>query len=550
MLIDHMNIQTDIDEIVKAVACSYPDLSVHVICHNKGQLRDAIALCEDTINAHPSVHPARAILNRQIKGDASSFMGLAVHQQKEWFGFKIIDHQLGMINFNVDQFEKKQEAIAHFYHLLWHMIDLYKIRRNPSYRNRFRKGPIIPKRSDMNLCKANLQGDVFSIALDSVINNKNNLKSFSEKRALETLIPLSHNKPENFPFIMVSDSCEIVINDLLLLQKGKEMSQEAQAQFIEKARQMASNISVTFDKNNIQQWWDFCIPAQDMAWRGYSPEDILSAAIHTSPSPFVRSIGYLVQELTDIEPQLSANIQTNYNAFVDPEVNIQTHKELIDTIFEEAVFIGGEENGSRALYRAANRQNEELTRGRFIGWCANALQDAAKAFENALEKGTSPIQAARMYFEGARDHQQWDALKQLSDDIIDQRRQGYAVTMGHIAEICNDNDDFSSVLGSIKMTMNDPSYIQKLEAANDLNIIPNMPAPKGPELSGPSIKGPAPNTPTPQAPTFAPPMPGGMPGMGGAGSYNQSEKSRELMRQRMLAAQKNNNTASDEHPTE
>ena len=210
---------------------------------------------------------------------------------------------------------------------------------------------------------------------------------------------------------------------------------------------------------------------------------------------------------------------------------------MVDTIFEDAVLKGVEESSSRALLNAANKQNESLTEGRILGWCANALQDAAKAFERALLNGASPGQAARMHFEGNRaDLASWETLKDLGDKVVDQRKQGFAVTMGHIAEICHNHPSFAPVLDSMKITMNDPAYIQKLEASNDLAVKPAgpaAPAPKGPELGpkGPAPKGPelgpkGPAPATPAAPAAAAPTLGG------------NNRAAQIMRQRQLMAQK------------
>lgn len=174
-----------------------------------------------------------------------------------------------------------------------------------------------------------------------------------------------------------------------------------------------------------------------------------------------------------------------------------------------------------------------------MGWCANALQDAAKAFESAILNGAPPEQAARMQFESNRNEPEWKMLKDLGDDIVDQRRQGFAVTMGHIAEICHNNLGFSPILDSIKITMNDPSYIQKLEAANDLALAPSAPTPKGLAPKGLAPKGPAPKglnldgpAPTPSAPIPSTPIPAAAPSLGG------NNRAAQINRQRQLAAQK------------
>ncbi len=536
------NIRIQCASLLKEVAVAYPGLSIHFLFHRRGKLRDAIALSEHEVSSHYAGHAARIILNKNYRSDQSSFLGLAVRQENKWFGFKKVDHLLGLININQDQFSTEEQLLLNVYHQVWHAIDIYSIRKNPAYKNRFRSGPIIPKRSDMNLSKANLQADVFAATLGILNGKKDSLNTVISDRGLQSLLPISDMKAEDYPTVIAMDACKFALDEI---HKYKEKHDSD----VMVARDLSIKIGHTFDSSNIQQWWDFSIPAQDMSWRGYSQEDILSASVHTSNSPFVRSIGYLIQEVTGVEPSLESSIQNKYNAFVDPDVNMKLHRELVDTIFEEAIFQGEKENSSRPLMSAANKQNEELTEGRFLGWCGNALQEAAQAFERALSSGVSPEQAARMQFEGNRHDPSWDSLKDLGDKITDQRRQGFAVTMGHIAEICHNNDDFSSVLNSIKLTMNDPAYLKQLEVANDLSLAPSAPQPKGLEPNAPTPKAPAlqkdigPKTPSPNAPS-APMMAPPMPGMGGSNNAH-------IMRQRQILAQKQKEkNNSDDYTTD
>ena len=514
------------DTITNDVAESYPGLTLHFIVHSTGKMREAVALAEHDIITHRAGNAARAIVQKNAAGERSKFLGLAIARESQMMGFKKIDHLLGLFTINNDQFDTEDEAKAQIYLLVWHAIDLYEIRQDPVYRNKFKTGPMVPKRSPLNLSKANLQADVFA-GIISVLNSSDRdvslAKLIAQKRGVMSLSQITDYKAEDFPAVIAVESCEFIIEDIIKNPPQKE-------DYLSVARQTSMDVGRAFDEQNIQQWWDFSIPAQDMAWRGFKKEEILGAAVNTSNDPYVRSIGYLIQELTNIEPAPSAMLEHSYNAFMDPDVNMKLHREMVDTIFEDALTKHPEDQTGRALRDAANKQNEDLTEGRILGWCAHALQDAAKAVERALTTGVSPLQAARMEFKGNRHLPDWDGLKNLGDKIVDQRRQGVAVTLGHIAEICHNNPAFSPVLDSLKITMNDPSYIQKLEAANDLAMQPAAPtmAPQAPAPKGPAPKGPAPNAPTPNIPS----APAAAPGLGG------NNRGAQIARQRQLMAQK------------
>ncbi len=515
MAVTESQIKTIIDDITRDTKHAYTGLSLFFITHKIGKMRESIALAEHEIVSHPAGNAARTIIRKHTISEKSSFLGLAITSESKILGFKRKDHLLGIFNVNIDEFENMDEARAEIYHLAWHAIDLYEIRQLPPYRHKFKTGPMIPKRSPMNSAKAFLQADTFAIAYSALRKENNLLPLISTKRAKNTLESTSNFQPEDFPSVIAMDACKLAIEDLTTQNIREE-------DYIASARQLSVNVGHAFDEENIRQWWNFTIPAQDMAWRGFSKEKILGAAIHTSSDPYVRSIGFLIQDVTKIEPSSAEVLEHGYNAYVDPEVLASLHKEMVDTIFQDAVIKGLEESSSRAFLNAANNLNEALTEGHILGWCSNALHDAAHAFERALLNGASPDQAARMQFEGNKNHPKWETLKQLGQDIVEQKRQGFAITMGHIAEICHNHPAFSPVLDSLKITMNDPAYVQRLEASNDLNIIPNIPtmAP-----SAPAPKGPEPQAPAPQAPTAA-------PALGG------NNNAKQVIHQKKLAAQK------------
>lgn len=513
MAVSIAQINSILNIVSHEISQAYEGLTLFFIPHGIGKLRESVSLAEHEIISHRASNAARAILRKHSGNDKSSFMGLAIASEKKYLGLKRIDHIMGLININTDEFETEDEARAKIYHLSWHAIDLYEIRKQPEYAKKFRNGPVIPKRSPMNAAKANLQADSFAISYSSLKKENNLIDFISERRALSSLMPISNFKPEEFPSAIAMEACKMALNEY-----SDGTSQNISK--IKLAHQISTDVGHTFDEDNIRQWWNFSIPAQDMAWRGYSKEMVLGAAIHTSSDPYVRSVGYLIQEMTGVEPAPAEALEGGYNAFIDPELLTNLHKEMVDTIFEDAVSRGLNESSNRAFLNAANKLNESLTEGQILGWCSNALQDAAHAFERALLNGASPDQAARMHFEGNKSHPKWETLKELGKSIVDQKRQGFAVTMGHIAEICHNNPAFAPVLDSLKITINDPAYVQKLQAANDLNVIPNMatPAPFAPTPKGPAPKGPA-----PQAPAMGP-------------SLGGNNRAQQIMYQRQMAA--------------
>lgn len=540
MAVDKNSVQQFCDQVTREVASLYNGLTLHFIVHGKADFSEMLALSEHAIYTHPASNSAQAIIRKQATNNKTSFLGLAIHQKKTMMGLKTEDSILGLSNINIDEFSDENEARETIYHLAWHAIDLFEIRKEPQYRKKFAYGPMVPKRSALNLSKANLQADVFAALLTSIRDQQDGVLNIAKRRGLNSLLPVPHIKAEDYPYIVAQEACAFALSEF----RNEPIAEEC---LFEECRKVSLDIGQAFDEASIRQWWKYATPAQDMAWRGFSKEDILGGAVNTCDDTFVRATSLMVSQITNIEPSPAAYLDHTYNAFLDTKSQAITHASLVDTVFEEAISDASGDDGSRALLDAANRQNEGLTEGLILGWCANALQEAAQAFEKALLTGSSPIQAARMQFEGNKGDTSWDMLKELGDSVVDQRRQGFAVTMGHIAEIAHNNPAFAPVLGSLKITMNDPGYLQKLEAANDLAMTPTTPAnvptmapkgptPKGPELSGPKVAPNIPSTPTPA------PTPAGMPSFGSKDRSKQMETRRKLLAARQAEANTEKNS--------
>ena len=495
----------------------YPEMTLHFVVHGTGQLRERITLSEHEVIRHRAGDTARTILQKVAKSETSSFLGMAVAQEKTLLGLSTKDHIIALFTVNANSYEDLREARANLYHLVWHALDLMDIRKKANYKRKFKSGPMIPKRSPMNLARANLQADVFAAVMCGLNGDSETLNFIASLRGRLALKSLPEQRAEDYPFIIALEACQFAYSEL-------ERNKIPRSRYIETARQMATEVGMTFDEASVRQWWAFSEPAQDMAWRGHTPAEILGAAVYTSEDPYVRATGYLVSEVTGIEPARPKEDDVYYNAFANQERNRQLHRERVDSAFEEAILLGLEEESARPILDVANEQNEHLTEGRIIGWCASALQAAAKAFESAIAEGASPGDAARVQFEDQKMSISWDAIKDLGDSIVEQRRQGVALTLGHVAEICNENPAFAPVLSALKVTMNDPNFVQKLQASNDLAFTPKPGAPE--------VKGPAPKDLELSAPTLKGPELGPVPHMGPRGPSLGGNRAAHLLRQR------------------
>ncbi len=475
----------------------YPEFRPLFVPHQGGAFRDVVEARDYELPKHPASETAHSILQKFAHRDESSFLGLAISQKRKWFGLSATDHLLGVFNLNVDEFAGAREFRRMLYHNLWQAIDLIEVRKRPEFSGKFKSGPMIPKRSPMNLARLHLQADAFSSTMCSLLGERDAIEILSTQRAMDALTPAGHRKTEDYPFAIALDTMQYAYAEILKEKPTK-------TRYMYYARQLAINVGKAFDDSNIRQWWAFAEPAQEMAWRNFAPETILGCAAYTSEDPYIRSIALLISDITGKDPLKVDEDYSEFNAFAK-EQNTQTlHRDMMERAFEDAVAKGMYEESGEPLIMAANKQNEDLSNGLFLGWCANALQAAARAFESALKSGAPPAQAARLEFEGGKNNPEFEDIQEIGRAAMEDRRKGNAATLANLAEICAHNPAFAPVMASVKMTLKDPGFLKKLETANDL----------APKMSGPAHtmapKAPAPAAATPaQAPAFS------APGLGG-----------------------------------
>lgn len=531
MALSMQNIRQICTVIQRQVENCFPELTPKFIIHHKGQFLEALALMSHEFDDHPAAETARYISKKGPQVTGSSFMGLAIARKKLWGGLSSTESILGLFNINVDHYADAQEAQSHIYALVWHALDMLEVRQKPQFRKKFREGPMIPKRSALSLAKANLQADVFASTLCRLQGEADSIEILARRRAEESLVPMVKHRPEDYPFVIAMEATQFAFAELNKRPMPK-------SSYMEVAWNLSRDIGHTFDALSIQQWWDYSKPAQDMAWRDLSKGAVLGAAVNTSTDPYIKATAYLVAEISSVIPSSEEDLSLKYNAFLSSQDTQERHAELMDTMIEEVLILGLEAESSEPLWNAANEQNEGLTRGQIIGWCASALQAAAQAFEKALVTGSSPDVAARLEFAGTKEQTDWDSLSRLGRDVVDERRLGHPVTIGKIADMYGDDSGLSNVVKSISMTMKTPEYQQKLEAVQKMDV-----QPAGPKIA-PVPATPAPTlsaqpAPEPVGPGFVPPA----PGLGGnAASRQAAMRAHQINKERLKQKQSEDTT--------
>lgn len=474
----------------------YPSLGFYFLPHHRGQRGEQIVRTLEKINGHPAYDAARDLLNARTQTEQSALLGIAIGHERGLFGMKGKPAYLGFISLNLDQYSSKDETLYALYHLVGKFFDLMNAINPSTLRN---GGEIIlqPKRNEISLARSNLKADLFSALMMTTDGYKDAVNDLARLRGLQALTAQAYQRPEEYPYAISIDVAQYAIGQTSTMSGNTLMKS---------VHQLSTGIVRTFDKTNIETWRDFTSPAQTMAWVGNTPDQILGAAIHSCPNPFIKSIGNMVSEMTHISPAHKESIAQNFNPYVDLEINQIAHDRAVDETFEMVMIHSLEADSALPLIRVANNQNESMLKGRMMGWCAHALQASAKAYQNARQRGVPADQAARLEFESAKNQTEWSAVTRVNDHVVAQKRSGMAVTMSDLTNWCKNSVDFRPIMESLQYTLDDPSYARKLAMANEMPM-PNM------DL--------APRIPTPSfaasmQPSFAPSLTlGGGGGMGG-----------------------------------
>lgn len=460
------NIQRFCDRYSEELNKIFPNTELHFIIHHRGQRSEQIAKRLPLIHGHPAYDEAAGLLKFRSPGsDTSAFLGMVIGFKKTLLGMRKNPECLAFISININEHSSEEDMLFSIHALTAHFletVDFYTQKHAGTQSSQI----LQPKRNNISTARMNLRSDVYSTIMMSHQGDKDAIGTLCKKRAMNALTPQASH-PEEFPFPIAMDVSKFALETFEKVQKRS---------IINSAFAISKKVAASFDAENFETWISFVNAAQSMAWAGYIPSQILGAAIHGSPNPFIKSTAQLLAEITDITPDNPEDIPSGMNPFALPEVNYIEHQRSIEETFEMVLIHAMEAESHLPMIHVANNQNEGLLKGRISGWCAHALQSAAQAYQNAGQRGMPSEQAARLEFQSAKQQTGWKELNQLSTSVVDMHRGGQIVTMSGIAKWCEDNPAFKPIMESLNHTLTDPSYNRKLELAA------GMPAP-GPRMA-------------------------------------------------------------------
>ena len=442
------------------------NLTIQYIVHHEGQRTEALALAAQKFLGHPASETAMHLLQAQRKSEYSALLGSAVARNNMLFGLASKDFHLALCTINIDEFNSLKEMQRQAYHLAWHALDNVEYHADPQNNSGRAKENLVRKRNGLEIAHANLKADVFSACMGVFHRDRDAAQRISKTRSENTIATRALYSPEFSPFPIALDATVFAIDKA----DPKNISKK---RMISEAQKITSKVGQIYGSNSVTNWIKFCEPAQDMAWRNFSDEEILGAAIHTSPDTYVRATGYLVAEQTGTSPASVLDIRESYSPFADDEFNSNIHDRVIDQTFNDIIAQVARSHSASPLFELAHQQNEALTNGHILGWCASALQAAGVAVLSGIEQGEkSPEDLAAERFRDQRNHTNWEELSLLGKNIIKSQRSGQPVTMRDIDDLAKDIAGLKALRASVQNTLEAPEYTQQLAAVSELDSVP------------------------------------------------------------------------------
>lgn len=408
-------------------------------------------------------------------------LGITAQTKSGLLGLKSSNHHSLLIAVNLREASKGGALRLALLRAISHGLDMAERYERQTEKKSDQAIPLLSAHKALARSHASLKGDMFAALVQAFQGNERALEQLAELRGQSALAPKTKFLPEEYPYVMAMEALQFAYED--------QMSRPANGQQMVIARQIVARVMKTFEISQIHQWWSFARPAQDMAWRGSKADQILSCAINTSDDPHVRALGMMMADLLHISPKRDISDLLEFNAFAGSEQNLKAHKKAIDGMFDDVLRKALNEDTARPLYDMANEQNLDLTRGRIVGWCANALQAAGQAYEKARAKGMEAMDIVRSEFSANQQDSLWSALTDFSETLVKKGRKKGIITLEDAEELAKTRPDFGFILDSILLTIQDPGYTAKLEIANEPSM-QAMPtslrqdfAPAGPDLS-------------------------------------------------------------------
>ena len=278
-----------------------------------------------------------------IDDSQSEFLG-TIETYRSGFGGLIKKKlYLNIIALNTGLYDTEEEMELDLYRLSWNACNALKNMMENSGKDG-RDRILVPNPKGIRLLSNNLQSDIFASLLYSLIYREDYVEKLGRNRAKAVIDSSSKFEPDLFPFIMTLDQTKYMCNQLL--NKRKLNSNP-----VEQVWAASKIILQTMNQKKLEVWQRFAKYSQDMAWRGFSSEVILSIAIDRNDDIETKKLGVQVASLTDTKPVSADESVGYYNPYKTDVENAEIHLSLIDELFENLLTRAIFENSAKPLLK-------------------------------------------------------------------------------------------------------------------------------------------------------------------------------------------------------
>jgi hypothetical protein len=271
-----------------------------------------------------------------------------------------------------------------------------------------------------------LTADIFTALYISLSYSADSISHIAKLRIQEAL-SANTTPVSSLMFPLAHDLTKTVFREIRGL---KEFQQHLS---LKRCVELAERIKSKIDLKNIKSWQDFTADARIMAWAGHSPEEILGTAIFSCEDLFKRASAYLAIEVGNLNPNTMTRFEF-YNPFTDDDTNARNHKKLcLDYLDRMPVYYGPKQK-SEFCISEADRQNEEFSEGKFLGWSAPSFYRLSD-FINQERPDEITSRQIQTTFTQFLDATKWNDIKTAGLNIIDMKKEGRKVPPDQIVKM-------------------------------------------------------------------------------------------------------------------
>lgn len=390
-----------------------------------------------------------AFLSRMEEPVGPCFTGVLYYNPKRLLPFLSPEQILAPILLNMDEFDDVAEVQHRVYHQFWHALNVLEefrsARKSSETPDYVQENYILrPKYHKFKETRSNLVADIFGAFMTEFEQNSGFINKLAVLRAQSATQKIPGYLVEKYPYAPVAEACQLVFEDL------KPVFQDA-GQLLPVAFKMAGEVANTYGDEIIQQWRDFCLPAQEMVWLDYKTEAVLGNAVFTAEDPYVRTGAYLVCELLG-HTAMPVTERNLYNPYAGGDKNRSVHLRACEEAFHRVLSRAASMNDPSAFIEEVKRQNKILAQGNPVGWCAQAIIESSVVFEQCLQTELT-IEDVSNAFQKSLQRIEWDDILKVSRTIITMHRERKTFGLNEIATALTHLEGVGEIIKTLRTSV-------------------------------------------------------------------------------------------------